>query len=128
MKLPRRRFLQAAVAAATLPAMSPIAWAQTYPSGRRASSLATPRWRMDIFDAGRAVLSERLGHQFVVENRPGAGTNIRTRDGVRAAPDGYTLSSSCCERNHATLYEKLNYNFCATSPGCRPDSGSLWSW
>jgi tripartite-type tricarboxylate transporter receptor subunit TctC len=57
-------------------------------------------------------LSERLGQQFVIENRPGAGTNIATEAVVRAAPDGYTLLT-CLTVNaiNATLYDKLNFNF-----------------
>ena len=57
-------------------------------------------------------LSERFGQQFVIENRPGAGTNLATEAVVRAAPDGYTLLAvSPANAINATLYEKLNFNF-----------------
>ena len=57
-------------------------------------------------------LSERLGQQFVIENRPGAGSNIGTEAVVRAPPDGYTLLLvSAANAINATLYEKLNFNF-----------------
>ena len=114
MKLPRRRFLHLAAGAAALPAAFLIARAQAYPS--RPARIVVP------FAAGGATdiiarligqwLSERLGQQFVIENRPGAGSNIGTEVVVNAPPDGYTLllvgASSAI---NATLYEKLNFNF-----------------
>ena len=114
MKLPRRRFLHLAAGAAALPAASRIARAQAYPS--RPARIVVP------FAAGGATdiiarligqwLSERLGQQFVIENRPGAGSNIGTEVVVNAPPDGYTLllvgASSAI---NATLYEKLSFNF-----------------
>ena len=114
MKLPRRRFLHLAAGAAALPAASRIARAQAYPS--RPVRIVVP------FAAGGSTdiiarligqwLSERLGQQFVIENRPGAGSNIGTEVVVNAPPDGYTLllvgASSAI---NATLYEKLNFNF-----------------
>jgi tripartite-type tricarboxylate transporter receptor subunit TctC len=114
MKLPRRNFLHLAAGAATLPAASRIARAQAYPLrpvrifvGFPAS--ATP----DIL--ARLIgpwLSERLGQQFVVENRPGGGSNIGTEAVVRAPPDGYTiLLASSTNAINATLYEKLNFVF-----------------
>ena len=93
MKLPRRQFLHLAAGAAALPAVSRFAWAQAYPT--------RPVRIIVGFAAGGAAdilsrligqwLSERLGQQFVIENRPGAGTNIGTEAVVRAPPDGYTL-------------------------------------
>jgi tripartite-type tricarboxylate transporter receptor subunit TctC len=114
MKLPRRRFLYLAAGAAALPAVSPVAWAQTYPT-------RPVRWIVP-FPAGGAAdivarlmgqwLSERLGQSFVIENRPGAGTNIGTESVVRSAPDGYTLLFvSPSAAINATLYEKLNFSF-----------------
>jgi tripartite-type tricarboxylate transporter receptor subunit TctC len=114
MKLPRRNFLRLAAGAAALPAASRIARAQAYPS--RPARIVVP------FAAGGATdiiarligqwLSERLGQQFVIENRPGAGSNIGTEVVVNAPPDGYTLllvgASSAI---NATLYEKLSFNF-----------------
>ena len=115
MKLPRRQFLHLAAGAAALPAVSRIARAQTYPTrpvridrrhspaGGAATSLARliGQW-----------LSERLGQQFVVENRPGAGGNIATEAVVRAPADGYTLLLvGAANAINATLYDKLNFNF-----------------
>ncbi len=114
MKFPRRRFLQAVAGTATLPAMSPIAWAQTYPS-RPARIIVGYAAGGGVDISARLVgqwLSERLGQQFVIENRPGAGTNIATETVVRAAPDGYTLLLvNAANAINATLYEKLNHNF-----------------
>jgi tripartite-type tricarboxylate transporter receptor subunit TctC len=114
MKFPRRRFLHLAAGAVALPIVSRIARAQAYP---------TRPVRIVIgFGAGGAGdivarligqrLSERLGQQFLVENRPGAGTNIATEAVVNARPDGYTLLlSTSSNAINATLYEKLNFNF-----------------
>ena len=114
MKLPRRRFLHLAAGAAALPAVSRFAWAQTYPARPvRIIVPFAPGGSTDII--ARLIgqwLSERLGQQFVVENRPGAGSNIGTEVVVNAPPDGYTLllvgASSAI---NATLYEKLSFNF-----------------
>jgi len=114
MKLPRRRFLHLAAGAAALPAMSRIAGAQVYPSRpvRLIVGLAAGS-SLDIL--ARLMghwLSERLGQPFVIENRPGAGTNVATEAVVRSAPDGYTLLAvSPANAINATLYEKLNFNF-----------------
>src|SRR5262245_56665991 len=93
MKLPRRKFLHLAAVAAALPAVSRITWAQAYP--------ARPVRIIVGFPAGGGAdivarligqwLSERLGQPFIIENRPGAATNIATEAVVRAPPDGYTL-------------------------------------
>jgi tripartite-type tricarboxylate transporter receptor subunit TctC len=114
MKLPRRKFLRLAAGAAALPAVSHFAWAQTYPT--RPVRLVVgfpPGGGTDI--TARLIgqwLSERLGQQLVVENRPGAGSNIATEGVVRAAADGYTLLLvSAAHAINATLYERLNYNF-----------------
>jgi tripartite-type tricarboxylate transporter receptor subunit TctC len=114
MKLPRRRFLHLAAGAAALPAASLIAGAQAYPS--RPARIVVPFAAGGSTDISARLigqwLSERLGQQFVIENRPGAGSNIGTEVVVNAPPDGYTLllvgASSAI---NATLYEKLNFNF-----------------
>jgi tripartite-type tricarboxylate transporter receptor subunit TctC len=114
LKLPhRRQFLHLAASAAALPAVSRIARAQTYPARPvRIVVGFTPAGGADIFArlAGQ-WLSERLGQQFIIENRPGAGGNIAAEAVVRAPPDGYTLL--LVGTNNAvntTLYEKLNFN------------------
>jgi tripartite-type tricarboxylate transporter receptor subunit TctC len=114
MKIPRRRFLELAARAAALPAVSRIAWAQTYPTSPvRLIAGAPPGGGIDI--TARLIgqsLSERLAQPFVIENRPGAGTNIATEAVVRAPPDGYTLLLATTPNAvNATLYDKLNYNF-----------------
>jgi tripartite-type tricarboxylate transporter receptor subunit TctC len=114
MKFPRRQFLHLTAAAAALPAMSQIARAQTYP--RRQGRLIVgfpPGGGSDL--VARLIgqwLSERLGQQFVIENRPGAGSNIATEAVIRSSPDGYTLLLvTTTNAINATLYEKLNFNF-----------------
>jgi tripartite-type tricarboxylate transporter receptor subunit TctC len=114
MKLPRRKFLHLVAGAAALPAVSRIAWAQTYPSRPvRIVVGFPPGGPTDI--AARLIgqsLSERLGQQFVIENRPGAGSNIGTEAVVRAPPDGYTLFLAySANAINATLYDKLNFSF-----------------
>jgi tripartite-type tricarboxylate transporter receptor subunit TctC len=112
--LHRRQFLHLAASAAALPAVPRMAKAQTYPSRPvRIIVPFAPGGSTDI--TARLMgqwLSERLGQQFVTENRPGAGSNIGTEVVVNAPPDGYTLllvgASSAI---NATLYEKLNFNF-----------------
>jgi tripartite-type tricarboxylate transporter receptor subunit TctC len=113
MKLPRRHFLHL-VAGAALPALSPTARAQAYPT--------RPARIIVGFAAGGGAditarlmgqsLSERLGQQFIVENRPGAGGNIGTEAVVNASADGYTLLLATSPNAvNATLYQKLNFNF-----------------
>ena len=115
MKLPhRRQFLHLAAAAAALPVVSGIVLAQTYPT--RPVRLIVPFGPAGATDiTARLIgqwLSERLGQQFVIENRPGAGGNIGTEAVVRAAPDGYTLGLfGASNAINATLYDKLNFNF-----------------
>jgi tripartite-type tricarboxylate transporter receptor subunit TctC len=114
VKLPRRQFLHLAASAATLPAVSRFAWAQTYPARPvRLIVGFAPGGSADI--KARLLgqqLSERLGQQFVIENRTGAGSNIAAEAVVRAAPDGYTLLLSTTANSiNASLYEKLNFNF-----------------
>jgi tripartite-type tricarboxylate transporter receptor subunit TctC len=114
MKFPRRNFVHLAAAAAALAAVSGMARAQTYP--------ARPVRIIVGFAAGGAFditarlvgqwLSDRLGQPFIVENRPGAGTNIATEAVVRARADGYTLLlGGAVNAVNATLYEKLNFDF-----------------
>ena len=115
MKLPhRRKFLHLTVGAAALPVVSRVAWAQAYPT--------RPVRLVVGFAAGGSSdimarligqwLSERLGQQFVIENRPGAGGNIGTEAVVNAAPDGYTLLLlSRTNASNVTLYENLKFNF-----------------
>ena len=114
MNLPRRRFLYLAGGAAALPALSRIASAQAYPTRPVRLIIGyPPGGSADI--TARLIgqwLSERLGQPFVVESRPGAGTNIATETVVNAPPDGYTLLLVApANAINATLYEKLNHNF-----------------
>jgi len=114
MKLPRRKFLHLAAGAAALPAVSRFAWAQAYPTRPVRIIVGFPAGGgTDI--VARLIgqwLSERLGQQFIIENRPGAGSNIATEAVVRAAADGYTLLMAVSANAfNATLYAKLNFNF-----------------
>jgi tripartite-type tricarboxylate transporter receptor subunit TctC len=114
MKLPRRNFLRLAAGAAALPAISRIASAQAYPS--RPVRIIVPFGPAGATDiTARLVgqwLSERLGQQFVIDNRPGGGGNIGTEAVVRAPTDGYTLLLvGGWNAINATLYDKLNFNF-----------------
>jgi tripartite-type tricarboxylate transporter receptor subunit TctC len=113
MKLPRRQFLHLAAGAA-IPAVSRVARAQAYPT--------RPVRVMVGFAPGQAIdivtriigqrLSDRLGQQFIIENRPGAGGNIATEVVARAPADGYTLLAIGSNNMiNATLYQKLNYDF-----------------
>ena len=114
MKLPRRRFLHLAAGAAALPAFSHSAWAQSYP--------ARPVRLIVTFPAGSAPdiiarlsgqhLSERLGQQFVIENKPGAAGNIATEYVAKAEPDGYTiLMPVSTNAVNVALYGNLNFDF-----------------
>jgi tripartite-type tricarboxylate transporter receptor subunit TctC len=114
MRLPRRQFLRLAAGAAALPALSHIARAQDYPARpvRLVVGFA-PAGAQDVL--ARLIgqwLSERLGQQFIVDNRPGGGGNIGTEAVVHAPADGYTLLLvGPPNMINATLYEKLNFNF-----------------
>jgi tripartite-type tricarboxylate transporter receptor subunit TctC len=114
MKLPRRKFLRLVAGAAALPTVSRVARAQTYPARPvRIVVGFAPSGATDIM--ARLIgqwLSERLGQQFIIENRPGAGSNIGTEAVVNAPPDGYTLLvATSVNAINATLYDKLNFNF-----------------
>jgi tripartite-type tricarboxylate transporter receptor subunit TctC len=119
MKLPRRRFLHLAAGAAVLPAVSRVARAQSYPTRPvRLIAPFPPGGSIDL--TARLIggwLSERLGQQVVVENRPGAGGNLGSEAAINSPPDGYTLLlCSVANAISATLYEKLNYNFLDVAP------------
>jgi tripartite-type tricarboxylate transporter receptor subunit TctC len=114
MNFPRRRFLHLAAGATLWPAASRLASAQTYPT--------RPVHIVVGFGAGTGLdiyarltgqwLSERLGQTFVIDNRPGAGTNLATESVVNAAPDGYTLlMASTAAFTNAALYDNLRFNF-----------------
>jgi tripartite-type tricarboxylate transporter receptor subunit TctC len=114
MKFPRRRFLRLAAGAVAMPAVARVANAQAYPS--RPVRIVVGFVAGGSTDIGARLigqwLQERLGQPFIIENRPGAATNIATETVVRAPPDGYTLlmvgpSSTI----NATLYDKLNFVF-----------------
>jgi tripartite-type tricarboxylate transporter receptor subunit TctC len=110
----RRRLLGLAAGAAALPAVSRFAWAQVYPTRPvRIIVPLAPAGTSDIIARLMGQwLSERLGQQFVVENRTGAGTTLGTEAVVRALPDGYTLlMADVSAAFNATLYDKLNFNF-----------------
>src|SRR6516225_3198287 len=107
MRIPRRRFLHLAVGAAALPTVSRVATAQTYPTRPVRLVLGyAPGGSPDI--VARLIgqwLSERLGQAVVIENRPGAASNIGAEAVVRAAPDGYTLLYvTTANAINATLY------------------------
>jgi tripartite-type tricarboxylate transporter receptor subunit TctC len=113
MKLSRRTFLHLAAGTAALPVVSRAAWAQDYPARPVRMMVGYPAgYAPDI--VGRLVaqsLSDRLGQQFVVENRPGAGSNIATELVVRASPDGYMLLLlTSTNAVNASLYANLNFN------------------
>jgi tripartite-type tricarboxylate transporter receptor subunit TctC len=114
MKLPRRKILHLAAGAVALPALSRLAWAQAYPT--------RPVHIVVGFTAGGTAdilarllaqwLSERLGQQFVIENRPGAGSNVATSAVAHSVADGYTLLLvTQANAINETLYDNLNFNF-----------------
>jgi tripartite-type tricarboxylate transporter receptor subunit TctC len=114
MKLARRSFLQLAAGAAVLSAGAPQAWSQTYPSRPLRLILGYgPGAAPDI--VARLIgqwLSERLGQPFVIDNRPGAGSNIGTEAVVHSPADGYTLLYiTTANATNTTLYEKLSFDF-----------------
>jgi tripartite-type tricarboxylate transporter receptor subunit TctC len=114
MKLARRQFLHLVGSAAALPVVCGIAWARGYPTRPVRILVGWPAGgTTDI--AARLIaqwLSERLGQPFVVENRPGAASNIATEAVTRAPPDGYTLLAVTGTNTvNATLYDRLNFNF-----------------
>jgi tripartite-type tricarboxylate transporter receptor subunit TctC len=129
VQLLRRRFLSLAAAATALPSVSRIAWAETYPS--KAVRLIVgfpPGGGVDLHARLFGQwLSQRLGQPFIVENRPGAGSNIGTEAVVRAPADGYTLLAAFSTNAiNATLYKNLNFNFIRdTAPVASIDRGLL---
>jgi tripartite-type tricarboxylate transporter receptor subunit TctC len=112
--LGRRQFLHLAASGAALPVAARIARAQTYPTRPVRLIVAyAPGGATDIIArlTGQS-LSERIGQPFIIENRPGAGTNLGTEAVVRAPADGYTLLLvSAANATNATLYNKLNFDF-----------------
>ena len=114
MTVSRRQFVHLAAGAAALPAASRFAWAETYPA--RTVRIIAPNVPGGANDQHVRLitqwLSERLGQPFVIENRPGGGTNTGTETVVRSTADGYTLLSVGPQSAiNATLYDKLNFNF-----------------
>lgn len=113
-KLPRRHFLHIAAGVAALPAVSQTVRADTYPS-RPVRIIVGLAAGIPADITARLMgqwLSERLGQQFIIENRPGASTNLATEAVVRAPPDGYTLLCVIATNTvNATLYDKLNFDF-----------------
>jgi tripartite-type tricarboxylate transporter receptor subunit TctC len=114
MKFPRRQFLRMIAGTAALPTVSRKAWSQTYPLRPVHLIIGYPAGGAnDII--GRLIgqwLSERLGQQFIIENRAGAAGNIGTEAVVRSPADGYTLLlAGSFNAINATLYDKLNFNF-----------------
>jgi tripartite-type tricarboxylate transporter receptor subunit TctC len=106
--------LHLAAGAVALPGVSHVSWAQAYPS--RPVRIVVPSAAGSTSDiTARLIaqwLSVRLGQQFIIENRPGAGSSIGTEAVVRAAPDGYTLLLVTTPNAvNATYYDRLNYNF-----------------
>ncbi len=114
MKLPRREFLHLAAAAAALPAVPRTAMAQTYPAQSVRIICGYPAGLSPDIIARLIAqsLSERLGQQFIVDNRPGAASNIGTELVAHATPDGYTLLMTVSANAiNATLYPHVNFDF-----------------
>ena len=114
MNIPRRRFLRLAAGACAFPALSRLAWGQSYPSRpvRIIVGFAVGGPNDILARLIGQRLSQRLGQQFVVENRPGAGSNLATEAVVRAPADGYTLLLvGSPNAINATLYDNLDFNF-----------------
>ena len=114
MKLPRRQFLLLAAGAVALPALSRVACAQSYPTRTVRLVVGFPPGTSSDITARLIAqwLSEHLGQQVVVENRPGAGTNIAAETVVQASPDGYSLLwVTQTNAINATLYESLKFDF-----------------
>jgi tripartite-type tricarboxylate transporter receptor subunit TctC len=114
MKLPRRGFLHLAAGAAALPAVSRIALAQAYPA--RPVHVIVPQAAGSSSDISARLigqfLSDRLGQQFIIDDRPGAGGNIGTEAAAHAPADGYTIMLVNSQNAiNAALYDKLNFNF-----------------
>ena len=129
MKLPRRKFLHLAAGTAALPLASRFAWAQAYPSRPvRVIVGFTPGSAPDIVARLMSQwLSERLGQQFVIDNRPGGGGNIGTEAVVRAPPDGYTLLLvGGWNAINATFYDKLSFNFIRDIAPVATDRSARW--
>jgi tripartite-type tricarboxylate transporter receptor subunit TctC len=114
MKLPRRKFLHVAAGAAALPALPRVASALDYPT-RPVHLIVGFAAGGPLDTSARLIaqwLSERLGQPFVIENRPGAGSNLATEIVARAPPDGYTLlEASAANAWNAALYDNLSFNF-----------------
>src|SRR5262249_5947564 len=114
MRLSRRMLLQLASGAAALPVLSSIGLGQSYPTRpvRLMVGYAAGGPGDALIRVTGQWMSERLGQPFLVENRPGAGSNIATEAVVKAPPDGHTLLYiTPANAINATLYPKLNFNF-----------------
>jgi tripartite-type tricarboxylate transporter receptor subunit TctC len=114
MSLHRRRFLGLAASAATLPLAPPVLRAQGYPSRPVTIVVGFPAGSGPDIVARLAAqwLGKRLGQQFIVDNKPGAGSNLGTEAVARAAPDGHTLLMTVATNTvNATLYDNLKYDF-----------------
>jgi tripartite-type tricarboxylate transporter receptor subunit TctC len=115
MELPRRVFLHLAAGACAFPALSRLAWADTWPARQPVHWIISfpPGGANDI--VARIIgqhLSDDLGQQFVIENRPGAGGNIGMQSALSSVPDGYTIAFVGPNNAiSATLYEKLPFDF-----------------